>query len=271
MTTPSILQRPLGNATFFLALAVLTMVFIIAMILLVSETIRSNISAFGVLALVILFFVTLITTLATTEIIPWHGMTLQHLRQPRIVSAIGSLLLVSFGSLYSYLPLLAGKGGVETAIEELSRVLVTIGTDTAATRKTTEAMQKGLVGKGIVAGMPTVIEQRVNGVWGQADCANTYRFMLTPAGSQSRVLTIKSIQSAAGLAPYQGQFAYVVANDQFGGDGFKRSILHTEEIQGNHVGAAVQFFLERSGDTEKLLWHSKNNDQNPLELIRCRK
>jgi hypothetical protein len=262
-------QRFLRNWLFIPAVIILLASIIVRVALLVSASLSAKVGAIGVVTLFLIFAVAMITALATTDVIPWRNLKWRQLRQPRILATISSILLTSLGALYSFVPLLVEKGGPKTVRSEMEAVLAGIGKDAKAARVASETVQTGLEAKGILAGRQTLVEQMINGIWGQVGCVNTYRFTLDPAGKNARVLKVVSVRSDNGLDPYIGEFVFKSAFDQFASDGFARSTLSTEEVQGFHPGYAVDFALVKAGHSESLIWGSKNNDQNAPTLIRC--
>jgi hypothetical protein len=274
-------QRLLRNRLFYPAVVALAIVAVISVILLVSAALQAQVTALGALILLILFAASMVTALATTQVIPWNRMTWHHVRQPRVLGAVGSIMLVSFSALYSFLPLLQTKGGVDAAINEMQGLLREVAVDSKAARS---ASEKGLTigadtnkrvtefGSRIANGQNSLVERRINGLWGRNDCATTYRFILEPAGGQTRTLTMRSEKSEQGLTDFLGVFVYKGAADLVGNDGFARSVLSTEEEQGfdqSTPGYVVDFTLVSSGANERLIWASKNPDQNAVTLIRC--
>jgi len=239
----------LRNRIFVPALALFLLVVVISAALLVNAALAARIGSIGGIVLIVLFFASMAAALATTEVIPWHDLTLMHLRRPRILGAIGSIVLVSFGAMYSFVPLLKTGPDNDAILQKMS---------------------EGLAGKGLVEEKETLVESRINGTWGQGGCANTYRFNLDPAGGRTRQLRVHSLKSSPGLAPYKGIFVYKSVSDQFGKDGFARSTLSTEEEQGLHPGYAVDFQVSTGGSKETLSWSSKSSEQNGLTLIRCK-
>jgi hypothetical protein len=141
---------------------------------------------------------------------------------------------------------------------------------TNQTLATVDEVKDGLAQKGIIAGQPSMVEQHIDGVWGQSDCVNTYLFTLDPAGGTTRILKVISVDSDKDLDPYSGEFVFKAAVDEFGGsDGFQTSTLSTQEVEGFHPGYAVDFTLRRAGSSETLLWSNKNDEQADPTLIRC--
>lgn len=239
----------LRNRMFIPALLLFLIVVIISVALLVNAALAAKIGSTGTIILIVLLFASMAAALATTEVIPWHDLTWIHLRQPRILGAICSIVLVSFGAMYSLVPLLKSGSDSDEVLQKISQ---------------------GLASRGIIEEEQTLVETRINGTWGQGDCANTYRFELDPQGQRTRQLKVHSLKSSPGLAPYKGVFVYKSASDQIGKDGFARSTLSTEEDQGLHPGYAVDFQLSTGGSTETLYWSSKSSEQNGLKLIRCK-
>lgn len=236
----------------------------------------ADISALGAAALVLLFVASVVSALATTEVIPWNSLSWSLLKETRVLGVIGAIMLSSLGAVGGFLDLLQDKGGGRAAFAELNTMLGRIDENAEGARTAAEdasedagAVREGLEGAGLIGGKMTAVEQAINGVWGQSDCSNTYRFALTAAGKPERVLTVVSVASAQGLAPFDGEYAFKSAHDQFGNDGFVRSILSTEEVKGFDPGFAVDFTLVRSGSSEKLIWESKSSELNAPELVRC--
>jgi hypothetical protein len=262
-------QRFLRNWLFIPAVVILLVSIIVRIALLISASLNAKVGALGVMALFLIFAAAMIIAFATTDAIPWRKMQWRHLRQPHILATISSVLLASIGSLYSFVPLLGGKGGPKAVLTEVEAVLAKIGKDAEAARVASEKVQKGLEDKGIVPGKQTLVEQRINGIWGQENCRNTYLFKLDPAGRTTRVMKVISVRSDTGLEPYNGEFVFKLAFDHISRDGFARSTISTEEVRGFHPGYAVDFALIKAGDSESLIWGSKSKEQNAPTLIRC--
>lgn len=262
-------NRPLRMKVWYLSIAVLAALTIAGLAILVGSGWASDISALGAMALLLFFVVSVTSALATTEIIPWNSLSWSLLHEPRILGVISAILISSFGTVGGFLDLLQDKGGTATAMIEINSMLGRIDENVEAARTTSEEIKVGLENKGIIAGQATNVEKAINGVWGQRDCLNTYLFELSPAGHPERTLTIKSIISAAGMEPFDGEYAFKSVHEQISNDGFTRSILSTEEIKGFDPGFAVDFTLVRSGSFEKLIWASKSSELNAPELVRC--
>ena len=269
MTTSAPPRRPLRRTVCYISIGALALLMIVGIGVFVNVGWASGISALGAIILIFLFALSILTALATTQVIPWNELSWSLLQEPRVLATIGAILLSSFGTVGSFLGLLKDKGGPDQALTEVAGLLGSIKEDTKATRETTDDMKEGLKQKGILAGEPTAVEKAINGVWGQQDCSNTYRFQLSPAGRPERTLTVKSLKSGSKLASFDGEYAFKSAHDVISNDGFARSILSTEETKGFEPGFAVDFTLVRSGSSEKLIWGSKSKDLNAPELVRC--
>lgn len=256
---PEILMR---NRVFVPALLLFILVVTISVALLLSAAFAAKIGSTGAIVLIVLFFASMAAALATTEVIPWHDLTWMHLRRPRVLGAVSSIVLVSFGAMYSLVPLLKSGPDSDETVQKMSKNL-------ADSDRRVQNIGKGLSDKGLLGGKETLVEGKINGTWGQGDCVNTYRFDLDRAGGPTRKLTVHSIKSGPGVNSYEGVFIYKAASDQFGKDGFARSTLSTEEEKGFHPGYAVDFQFSTGGAKEKLYWSSKSSEQNDLTLIRC--
>lgn len=237
---------------------------------------ESGISALGALVLLLIFGASVVGTLATTEVIPWNSLSWSLLRDSKVIGALSLALIPSLGTVAGFVDIMGDNGGSEAAFAELNAMLGRIDENAEAARIAAEeasedagVVREGLEGAGLIGGEMTAVEQAINGVWGQADCSNSYRFTLTPAGEPERILTIVSVASAEGLEPFDGEYGFKDASDQFGSDGFVRSILSTQELKGFDPGFAVDFTLVRAGSSEKLIWESKSSELNAPELVRC--
>lgn len=231
---------------------------------------QGEIGALWAVALIFLFVASVAGALMTTEIIPWHDLSWSLLNDPKVLGAIVTIMMSAFGGLGGFVQLLQKQGGVETALGELKNALQGISRDAKAARNASERTNSALKHAGIIAGKALLIEQRINGVWGQADCTNTYRFTYS-ANGQARSLSVKSVISAPGLAPYDGLFTVRHMTDQFGNDGYARSTMVTEEEAGLSENYSTDFTLVSVGDPkrDRLEWKSKNPVQNPATMIRC--
>lgn len=274
-------QRFLRNGLFYSSITVIILLFSSLFVPLVNKWLDGELNAFGTIILFPLIIVALITSLATTEVIPWREMTWLHLRQPRILGTIGSISLMAVGAVTGLLPLLEKKGGPEKAIKELSAslgeiktMLGTIAKDVKDTKAASEEARDTLEKMTGKFGAPTQIEQHINGIWGQEGCANTYSFTLDKRGSSPRILWVKSDANDSGVKPME--WAFIVGQDSLmiSNDGFKRSMLRTEEEQGWHSGSTVEFTYILSS-REQLRWESKHTDENGIRdqpiliLTRC--
>jgi hypothetical protein len=274
-------QRFLRNGLFYSSLTIIILLFSSLFIPLVNKWLDGELNAFGTIILFPLILFALITSLATIEVIPWREMTWLHLRQPRILGAIGSISLMAVGAVTGLLPLLEKKGGPEKAIKELSTglgeintILATIGKDVKDTKAASEEARDTLDKMAGKVGAPSQIEQHIGGIWGQEGCANTYSFTLDERGSSPRILSIKSVVNDTGVTPMK--WTFIVGQDSLmiSNDGFKRSMLRAEEEQGWHPGSTVEFTYIISS-VERLRWESKHTnengirDQSILILTRC--
>ena len=276
MTDSEQTKNPIKTTICYFCVATIVVTTIVGVAILIGAGWSADISAFGALALILVFFASIASALATTEVIPWNALSWSLLKDTKVLGIIGAIMLSSLGAVGGFLDLLQDKGGVQAAFAELNTMLGRIDENAEGARVAAEdaredarAVRKGLEGAGLIGGEITAVEQAIDGVWGQSDCSNTYRFTLTPAGAPERVLSVISVASADGLAPFEGEYAFKSAHDQFGNDGFVRSILSTEELKGFDPGFAVDFTLVRSGSSEKLIWQSKSSELNAPELSRC--
>lgn len=276
MTDSEQTKTPIKTTICYICIATIIATTFAGVAILIGAGWSSDISALGALALILLFVASIVSALATTEVIPWNALSWSLLKDTKVLGVIGAIMLSSLGAVGGFLDLLQDRGGSRAAFAELNTLLGRIDENAEGARIAAEdasedasAVREGLEGAGLIGGKITAVEQSINGVWGQSDCSNTYRFTLAPAGQPERFLSVQSVNSATGLEPFDGEYAFKSAHDQFGSDGFTRSILSTEEIRGFDPGFAVDFTLVRSGSSEKLIWQSKSGELNAPELVRC--
>lgn len=269
-------KKPIKTTICYICIATIVATTIVGVAILIGAGWSADISALGALGLILVFLASVVSALATTEVIPWNALSWSLLKDTKVLGIIGAIMLSSLGAVGGFLDLLQDRGGGRAAFAELNAMLGRIDDNAEGARLAAEdasedasAVRGGLERSGLIGGEITAVEQAIDGVWGQSDCSNTYRFALTAAGKPERVLTVVSVASAQGLAPFDGEYAFKSAHDQFGNDGFVRSILSTEEIKGFDPGFAVDFTLVRSGSSEKLIWESKSSELNAPELVRC--
>jgi hypothetical protein len=264
MARSPITHRPLRHSSLAVVVAILVVVLLLSLGLLVSAAWKAQIGALGVLALGVISLVAVLAALMTTEVIPWHDLSLHHLRQPRVLGALALIMLGAFNTIYTLVPLLATKGGTDAALGELGVMLSGIRAETRHTTKTVDEIK---IAVGV--GQSTLVEQRLSGVWGEANgCAQTYRFTLDP-----QRLTVMSLASLPGITPFRAEYTRKSAANSVSRDGPRVSTLYTEEeinsLFGNGLGIAVDFVLTSNGATDHLLWDRKGQQQNKLWLVRC--
>lgn len=265
LTNTPVTQRPLKRTAFAVAVGILLIVLLISIALLVSAALKAQIDAFGVLALMAVAIVAVVAALATTDVIPWHDLSLAILRQPRVLGTLALLMLATFSTLYSLVPLLEQKGGAKAVSGDITQLLRGISADT---QHTAEGVNE--IGNALGIGERTLVEQRLSGIWGEAGCVQTYRFTL-----ESHRLLVDSVTSLhlPGNASFHAEFTRISAANSVSRDGPRRSTLYTEEAKnslfGDDKGIAVDFVLTSNGTTDHLLWDRKGQQQGKTELVRC--
>jgi hypothetical protein len=150
-------------------------------------------------------------------------------------------------------------GALQTTLIETQKTGDAVKRDTGALI-TGQAKIQEAVG----VGAPSLIRQKIAGVWGRPGCAVTYDFAL-----DDRALTVRSVKSTAGMKRYDPEFSVVADRNNLAANGERSSIMETTESVGFWPGFAVQFQYYTDGSTERLVWDHKKMATMPLELVRC--
>lgn len=151
------------------------------------------------------------------------------------------------------------------------RALSNSNADTVAAEKATEAadsteeIKEGLKKGGILpSGEKPLIEQEINGVWGEEGCGVRYEFNLNKSS-----VTVDELSPPSGVSPIQFLFIDARSEDKITPAGAKQSVMSVTERRGLKPGSSVRFVLTDHGSFQSLLWDSSNPQQGSLELERC--
>jgi amino acid transporter len=226
-------------------ISILSIIFIVLIAIVASAiffigAFQAKVSSFGYIALLLMFFASLAVFLLSNKFPPRNEGWIVYLTKREVITPVLAAIISSSNVLFTIIPLLERK--IESEQNET-----------------------------------TQIEQKLSGVWGQEDCANTYDFKLDEREKTPRLLNIASLDNGDGVNPAIWSFVVEAAMPIIGSDGYKRSKLRTTEEIGllpKYKGSKVEFTLAL-GAVETLRWESFHTDENgirdvnPLTLKRC--
>jgi hypothetical protein len=182
--------------------------------------------------LVVAIFVT--ASLAITEIFPWGSRSLRDWQRPKVLGSFAGLMIGALG---------------------LAAGLTQIFNPPAATEKSLDEVRKRLDEGGITRGGASLVEQHINGLWGEPGCQVTYEM-----GLGKGLLTIVSRRSVVGQAPLHLELQ---AEPGIGSRLVTSVVMPLTERGDQH-----EFLYRRAGEREFLTWVIKKREI-ALQLDRC--
>jgi uncharacterized integral membrane protein len=207
----------------------------------------------------VLLVIFIAASLATTEIIPWTSRSWADWRRPKVLGMV--IYMVLGGVAFA-----AGLANIFNPPAAEQKTLLETKRDVGAVKKDTGQLVEGQrdIAEAVGVGAPSLIRQKIAGVWGRPGCAVTYRFTLT-----DRALKVRSVKSAAGMEPYNPEYSVIGERNNTAPNGERSSIMETTETVGFWPGFGVQFQYYTDGSNERLVWDHKKMATMPLELGRC--
>lgn len=191
--------------------------------------------------IILLLGIFITASLATTEIFPWHSRRFREWQRPKVLGSVVLLLLGSVAFIAGVAAVFAPPNATEATASK--------------TLKTVAQVQEHLIEAGITRGKNSLVEQHIDGLWGEPGCQVTYAVVLN-----NGLLTIASDNSVKGQNPF-------------------RIELETEPGRADRLVASVVMPLDERGDQheftyqvvgarEFLSWVIKKREVS-LKLDRC--
>lgn len=259
------MQAPIGKWPLRAVLAGIFVLLLFCLFTIGRSWVEGQVSALGLCLLLLLFAGAIIFTLMQQEVIPWGQKPIPHWLQPKVLGSIAAAIILAMGAVFSALPLLEKKGGVEAALSEVNQRLGRIETKVDDVGDTTKAIERDTeeIKDRLGIGEQSLIRRNVVGLWGEPGCGVTYRFEL-----RQNALLIASQDRAPGVDAMDWEYTVDEGRD-IAAAGLRRSVFEGREIKGFHPNQSYEFLLEDNGSTQTMLWRNLGEDQNPLKLGRC--
>jgi hypothetical protein len=209
-------QKPVSKLLFFGSLGI-TFVCVLTLFGLALRGVPTTEGGYGPHLLIVLAFSIFVTaSLAITEIIPWGSRSLRDWQRPKVLGSFVGLIMGGLGLAVGLKPLF------DPPVEEV---------------------RKRLEEAGVGSGKAALIEQHINGIWGEPGCQVTYGI-----GLDKGLLTIESQRSVAGQSPL-------------------RLELQAEPGRSHRLVASVALPLQYRGDQHEFLYERAGT--RSLKLDRC--
>jgi len=168
-------QKPLSKLWFFAGIG-LTLACALTLIVLALRGVSTDEFGFTPHLLILLVIgISLIASLAITEIIPWGSRSFEDWRRPKVLGSFAGLTLGALGLVTGLTPIFSPP---------------------VATEKTVSDMRDRLQDAGIIRGADSLIERNIRGLWGEPGCQVTYQMELDKG-----LLTVSSQADAPGQNP----------------------------------------------------------------------
>jgi len=149
--------------------------------------------------LLVTLAVSVLASLAVTQVIPWGSRSWRDWRRPKVLGA--------------FVGLIVGLVGVASSVSNVFAPPAATQDDVQAATTAVQRVDERLQTAGVTEGPSSAIERALPGTWGEPGCTVTYRFALAPG-----LLTIESVRSVPGqvplkleLQPEPGRVARLVA------------------------------------------------------------
>lgn len=252
-------QKPVSRRFFWLA-TILTAACVVTILWLTIGKVPITNFGFGPrILLILILLISIIASLASTEIIPWRSRSFADWRQPKVLGIMANLVLAAVSAV-------AGLASAFDPPQAEQETLLETKAAVDATRLDASAIRKGQVqiADAVGVGEQSLILRKISGTWGEVGCAVTYRFVLA-----ERALKISSLKSEAGMQPYNPEYSITADRNEIAPSGERTSTLETVEAKGFWPGFAVQFRYATDGSNERLVWNHRKMSTVPLELVRC--
>jgi hypothetical protein len=227
-------QKPVSKLLFFGSLGI-TFVCVLTLFGLALRGVPTTEGGYGPHLLIVLAFSIFVTaSLAITEIIPWGSRSLRDWQRPKVLGSFVGLIMGGLGLAVGLKPLFDPP---------------------AATEKTVEEVRKRLEEAGVGSGKAALIEQHINGIWGEPGCQVTYGI-----GLDKGLLTIESQRSVAGQSPLRLELQAE--------PGRSHRLVASVALPLQYRGDQHEFLYERAGTRDFLIWVIKKRESS-LKLDRC--
>lgn len=227
-------QKPLSKTAFFASICI-TVFCAGALVLLALRGVPTDHFGYAPHLLVLLAVaISVVASLAITEIIPWHSRSVREWSRPKVLGSFVGLIMGALG---------------------LAAGLIPIFNPPAATEKTVEELRKRLEDAGITRGVESRVETRIGGLWGEPGCVVTYQMSL-----HEGLLTVVSKKSAPGQSPLKMELQTE--------PGMGNRMVSSVVLPLSERGDQHEFLLEQTGKREFLTWVIKKREI-ALKLDRC--
>ncbi len=252
-------QKPVSYSMFWASVGLTLACSAILVFLFLANTSTAQFGVWPRSLIAGLLGMSIIASLAATEIIPWTSRSWTDWRQPKVLGTLVNLVLGAVS-------LAAGLTNIfNPPAAEQKTLLETKGAVEAVKGDTGQILNgQADIAVAVGVGAPSMIRQKISGLWGRPGCAVTHRFTLA-----DRALKVQSIKSELSMKPYKPEYSVVTDRNNVTSGGERSAVMETTESVGFWPGFAVQFQYYTNGSTERLVWDHKKMATMPLELVRC--
>lgn len=188
-----------------------------------------------------------------------NGISREAWRKPKGHAQVMNVGLGVFGVLSTVVGMMAPRPVVESHPGVMEHLVSATAGDVGEIK----AQQKA-IGSELGIGTSSLIRQRIEGRWGEADCSVIRRFDL-----KDRALEVSTIRVPAGMKPLHWAFTIEAEANEPRPTGMRASTFTATEREGLFPGSSVKFRYLTDGVAERLVWDSENQKQAAPELVRC--
>lgn len=227
-------QRPIAKRRFFAIVTLMLGVTVTLLGLILRGVPTEPYGVWPHLLLLLVVAMSVVASLAITEIIPWGSRSFRDWSRPKVLGSVVALNLAAVG-------LAAGLAQIFNA--------------PAATQKDVQQLDQRLQEAGVARGPGSLIEQHISGRWGEPGCQVTYDLALA-----NGLLTVASRQSVPGQSPLN----YELQSEPGMGARLVTSVIEPLRERGDQH----EFVYEQAGARQFLTWVIKKREIS-LKLDRC--
>jgi len=243
-------QKPVSSALFWLSMGVTAICVAAVMWMVIANVPTDKLGTWPRALIVILFAISVISSLLITEVLPWKTNSWAEWRKPKVLGAIIGLIIASAGLSAGVSPLFASAVASDAGQTRIEGKVDSIANE---------------IGLGDVS----KLLKHIGGRWGEPNCEVVRQFDV-----KDHAISVSTVNVPPGMARLDWSFTWDsdngAANSLRRGGGMKESTLTTTERKGLSIGQTVIFRYRWDGVNEVLVWDGQTDEQPALELHRCR-